>query len=464
MIVNKQKKSDSLCSNVNHGAFKLSQKILTIYPMNHIKIDKLPVSNVRGTWSTESLIIYSDKSDIFLITKNSHNQIKQISKYIIEQDCYYHYLIDTNMRCHFEPLWSSLLDYKQHSIQNRFNATMTTKININSDKKRYILFILDVREQIIHKIIFRDGANMKGTVCSASHCGVDLGLPEKESYLCLLKLSCGKEENTNNVYGIALDIKDMVYYNVIYTDYVSNCNQIGSVGKKASDLNATIIKHWEQKLRFKSHIFTKYYINYIRTKNRTYLLHWTDMFKMKLITTLNCGDNIYDVNVINIKPFYSHEKLLELTDNLWNEIQLRPLTALDLTIYSKLIFFIPPLYDDNFFIAFFDIHIFNQHEIYLYSIRTKEMIKCRNHKLLNSIKESRINYYDQDSSSLHINIIEQRDIESIIAGFIRTVTTNIPKVIDYVVRCYCYIQRICICRGNFCEIVSFDVDQLFFKP
>ena len=412
------------------------------------------------------IILYHGKSEIYFLTQRN-----SICKYMITEQSYYYF--DTGkLSPDLHLLFNDLLKYKRNQILNRFHTTIIkqkTTTNNNKIIKSTYLVILDIPSQIIHKISLLDRSTeypySPGTVLSYLTAVVTFN---KGPLFVLLKL-CSEPRTSNNnhsinnkLYGIAMNIKDNSYHQIIYEDSKSIDTSWGiepMISTKASDLYAhKSLDLYSKWIITNSNFYPKYYIKYIIGNHKTYLLHWSSLFTMNLIT-FNINTVSYDVERITLKPAYSAKELLRLCASNTNSNFKDNIVRW--TIWSRLLLFITPLYDNNFYIAFFDINIW---QIYLYHLHDKQMIKCNNDDLLSRLK-STITFSEQQSDTLSINITDTVDNKILVSGYVRLTisTTNltIPQIIEHILIKYCRIQQIYISRCNVGEIISFNVDELF---
>jgi len=392
------------------------------------------------------IIVTNDQFETFMFYKPNYflNTIK-IVKLNISDNNNFEYAISPQLTENLQQVFSKLIQYKRQDKYNRFNTTIK-KICYNA-KIKYVLLIIDILNQIIHKILINHN---QSKVISITHCDVifDGISTDDHQYLSILQICCRQDTKDENIYGIALNFKNYTYSNIIFPNWTDTYCKI-------SNTNVSMLNEYRT---FRSHDeFNSYYIKYHVGKNAKFLLLWKNLFEMKLITFTN---NEFIIDYIDVKPKYSDNQLLELTKSPHGYC-----SALDFTTKNKCIFLIPPLDNNDFFICFIDFQVY---KVSLYHVKSKQMIECRNIELLKEFKQN-IKYIDH-LHSLQINIIETNiNKKIIISGFLNLIIKydkddnhiDIPQIFIYIISKYYCPQIICIqdCYSS-CRFL-FNVDALF---
>ena len=413
-------------------------------------------------WNESCIILYHGNSEIYFVTGRD-----SICKYMIKAKSNYYFetgshTLSPSLQILFNDLWK----YKDNEILNRFNTTRIIKESINNNEtiKYIFLFILDVPSQRIHRISlldrFAEYPSKPGVILSHLTFRVTLNKP---ALFVLLRLM--NDQNDNKLYGIAMNISDNSYHQFIYEDYKSmdtSWNTKPIISTNASDLYASPLDIHSQWIITKSNFYPKYYIKYAVKNQQTYLLHWNSLFTMNLIR-FNINTSTYNVDTITMKPDYSSQELIRSCASNTNSNFKKNL--LTFTVWSRLFLFITPLYDNNFYIAFIDVNIY---QIYLYHVHNKQMMKCNNPHLLSRLRKSMIQqtHGNPPLDSLSINITDMVDNNNLVNGYIRLIiatnmASSIPHMMNCIVLKYCVIQQVYICRCNVGQIFSFNVDELF---
>lgn len=455
---------------------KIGEASLTVKRvMNHVTAEEIIDIGTICTQNTlesqprntdKGIFIVAQGEEIFVLHKETGYRTidtVKLSKFIMKNRQSYHYAVTSLFSCQIQTLFRTLWYYKKEGINSRFNATIK-KI---SNKRYIIIFILDIPNQIIHKIILDDEYvfmdETEPAIISMTHNKIKANI-----FVLQVQFRAQGEKNNNIVDGMAIDTKSGLYYHIQYKDW-------RGVESDSPLIISPAFNHDKVKdFAFDCHNLgmLKYNIKYHISNNNKYLLAFQDIYTLQVMRfTNNNNDSKIYVDLIDITDIYeSHTKLQETPATYMNVLCVEDL---DYTIDNKFIFLIPPInHATNFVIGFINM---TSWEIYLYNSHNKRnIIKCNNTQLSNKLqKYIKYQYKESDeeprhsSDSLKINIIDNSNNEIIVGAFVRqscmkeTEETTTPQYITNIIIKYNLEQTAYLYRCYEFDAWSFNVKDLF---